>query len=396
MSEEKYTYTLPPCPWYEAERIQIWLEDMAARGKVLEKDGFFLGLACFRRTQPQKRKYRLQAVQKEAGLLSDRGDGPEDLELELAEDFGWEYVARWGSFYIYTTADPAASELHTDPAVASIALRTVIRRERWALVDALFWAVLYPLCVIRGGVVSTMLAMGTLWTAVTAGLLLTKLAGSIAALVHLRRLRKNYSRPGDGGVSWQSRGRRYNLGRLLTLALTLACLIGFLQTWSDDLLGSEEMPLAEFSGDVPFATMEELFSGDFTAYSYDWTNTVRRWSEPVAPENWVWDQTGQVKRPDGTVFSGGLEVNYHVLANELLARQLAWECYIQYRLERDFELLEISLPQVDYAVALRGQLHFDTVILRQGNTVLVAQMYQTGTETVPLEQWAAILAEGMQ
>ena len=103
MSEEKYTYRLPPCPWYEVESVQAWLEDMAGRGLVLEKDGFFLGLASFRKTVPQKRKYRLEAVGKKQRALMEEWDGPGELELELAEDFGWEYVARRDQFYIYTT-----------------------------------------------------------------------------------------------------------------------------------------------------------------------------------------------------------------------------------------------------------------------------------------------------
>ena len=397
MSEEKYTYRLPPCPWYEVESVQAWLEDMAGRGLVLEKDGFFLGLASFRKTVPQKRKYRLEAVGKKQRALMEEWDGPGELELELAEDFGWEYVARRDQFYIYTTEDEKATEMHTDPAVAAIALKRVVKQQRWNLVDSLFWTALYPLWMIRGGIISTMLAMGTVWSLAVMGLLLAKLVGNVVGMVHLHRLRSSLAagQPPEKSRSWRSRGKWYIGGRVLALVLVCACVGNLLCVWSDDLMDVGRVPLQEFAGEPPFAAMAELLDGDFSQENYGFSNTVRRWSEPVAPENWEWDQIGRVKRPNGTVISGGLDVQYHVLANGLLARHLAWECYTRYRLERNFELLELELPQVDYAVALRGQLHFDTVILRHGSKVLVAQFYQTSETRMPLEQWAAVFAEGL-
>ena len=43
MAEEKLIYRLTPCPARDMDTMEAWLEDMAAQGLFLTKDGFFCG-----------------------------------------------------------------------------------------------------------------------------------------------------------------------------------------------------------------------------------------------------------------------------------------------------------------------------------------------------------------
>ena len=52
-------YRLSPCPFYDVERTESWLQDMAQNGLFLEKDGIGCGLACFQRGEPKEVHYRL-------------------------------------------------------------------------------------------------------------------------------------------------------------------------------------------------------------------------------------------------------------------------------------------------------------------------------------------------
>ena len=45
-------YRLPPCPPYDVEATESWLEDMAAQGWMLEKNNIFLGVAAFEKAEP--------------------------------------------------------------------------------------------------------------------------------------------------------------------------------------------------------------------------------------------------------------------------------------------------------------------------------------------------------
>ena len=118
MSEPKYIYRFVPCPAYRVEAIQTWLEDLAREGLILEKDTFLFGVVTFTRQSPRNYRYRLEATPDIPGIFNDY-DTPDYRAVELNESFGWEYVTRYGQFYIYRCADPTAPELHTDPAVES-------------------------------------------------------------------------------------------------------------------------------------------------------------------------------------------------------------------------------------------------------------------------------------
>ena len=54
-------FRLPPCPPYDVEATESWLEDMAAQGWMLEKDSIFLGVAAFDKAEPASVRYRLEA-----------------------------------------------------------------------------------------------------------------------------------------------------------------------------------------------------------------------------------------------------------------------------------------------------------------------------------------------
>ena len=84
MSEPKYAHRFPPCPVYDIEGLESWLEDLAKQGLVLTKAGLFFGFAEFEKTAPKSMRYRLQPLPKKK-FLEDRG--PADVAMELAEAY---------------------------------------------------------------------------------------------------------------------------------------------------------------------------------------------------------------------------------------------------------------------------------------------------------------------
>ena len=51
---------------------------------------------------------------------------------------------------------------------------------------------------------------------------------------------------------------------------------------------------------------------------------------------------------------------------------------------------------MDDTAAYHALAHFPCVVLRKGNVVLRALFYQTGNDTVILEDWAKILADSLR
>ena len=158
----KYVLRLPPCPDYDVEGTECWLTDLAREGLLLKKDGLFAGVAVFERAVPQRVQYRLEAAQKDTGLLGD-GYEPDPEQVELCAQYGWEYVARRGEFYIYRSHDPAARELNTDPAVQALALKAVKSRSVSAAIYAALWILVFLLSPIlkRVGLLRAILELRT-------------------------------------------------------------------------------------------------------------------------------------------------------------------------------------------------------------------------------------------
>ena len=96
---------------------------------------------------------------------------------------------------------------------------------------------------------------------------------------------------------------------------------------------------------------------------------------------------------------GGLYVDYFAARSQWLARLIAAEYRRADRAKARKNYEPLSLPDLglEEQAAYRNELHFPTVILRRGNVVLRAMFYQIGEDApIPLEEWAAILADSIR
>lgn len=270
MAQEAHSRTVyrrPPCPSYDVEGTEAWLTDLAREGLLLESDGFFAGFAAFEKTVPTRVKYRLEAAQKHAGLWSEDGGEPDEAQVELCAQYRWEYVARHGQFYIYRSADPSARELNTDPKVQALALNAVKKRLVSDLISLLVWTVLYPLLFLRAGLFTTILGLGTWRFALLTVLVLWEIVRSVRALTVLGRFQKKL-RQGLTPAhtkNWRQGAARYHAANALRLLLALALAVCLLHVWSDRIMDTGLVPLDEYDGKLPFATMRELAAFDGAA-----------------------------------------------------------------------------------------------------------------------------------
>ena len=75
---------LEPCPAYDVERIESWLQDMAREGWVLEgQSAYWLGFFTFVKADPQEIRYRLEP---KTERHSDFLNSPDEDEVELYKD----------------------------------------------------------------------------------------------------------------------------------------------------------------------------------------------------------------------------------------------------------------------------------------------------------------------
>ena len=185
-------FLLPPCPPYDVEATESWLGDMAEKGWMLEKDNIFLGVAVFEKAEPARVRYRMEASTRRVGDFDDNGGAPDPEAEEMNADFGWEYVARRGQFHIYRSPAGSGPELHTDPRVQALAIKSLEKRQIHQLLSILLILGVNLFAVqLRGGsLLLSAAAAGLPITLLTAFLALWMIAAPVREAVHLGRLKK--------------------------------------------------------------------------------------------------------------------------------------------------------------------------------------------------------------
>lgn len=400
--EPKLVRRFIPCPQYDVSGIECWLSEMAEQGLLLQKDGFFCGIATFEKTTPQKLNYCLQAAGKSTSMWADNNGDPDAEEVELSKEFGWEYVAKRGEFHIYRASNPDARELHTDKEVHALAMNAMKKRQHGSIFNSIFLGVIYPLLLLRGVVLLMMIHAGTI------PIILMMIAGlwmSVKSIVHAIRLIRLQKQVLNGeslgsGSEWKKGAWKFYVNNLLRSCVYVVALVLLVKVWSDNVVYENYIPLTEYTGDVPFKTMEDFIPDgkmELANMKVGNLNTVREWADILSPVNFEWDEAGAVTGADGAILSGGLEVIYHETKADWIAKRLVTEYLRKGKEDRDYALLELEMEELDDAVAYNSVLNAQSVILRKGNKILCARFYTSGGETVKFElsEWAGFLAESL-
>ena len=223
---------------------------------------------------------------------------------------------------------------------------------------------------------------------------------SIVGAIKLIRLRKkilNGEETGSGD-NWKKKSWGYHANNIIRRCLYVVAILLFLKLMGDQIIYEEYVPLAEYTKDMPFATMEDFLPGGerkLMNMKVGNMNTVREWSDLLSPVNFEWDEVGEVVHTDGRVLSGGLEVIYHETKAPWIAKRLAREYMLKGKESKEFEFLELKMDELDQVIAYNSHLHYPSIILREGGKILYARFYThaSGTVTYELEEWAGMLAE---
>ncbi len=400
-NEEKKTYyRLAPCSAYDVEGMESWLEDLAEQGLFLTEDGFFCGFGFFHKEEPRRAKYRLQASEVEGGFFSD-GDEPEAEQQEISEALGWEFVARRGEFYIYRSVCEEVRELNTDPEVQAITMKMVQKRQYHSIISCLLWLIIYPLVKKNGAVIAPLFYMKTWFYLFSMLLILWFFASSLKKLIYYTKLRKklkNGEQP-NREKNWKKRAWQYPTKIVLAVVLCCTWIFIVLGNLGRTVLFEDEIPLTEYTGNPPFATMADIApENPYELVKMGFANTVTEWSDVLAPVNFIWEEIAEVWVTEDRSVYGLWDINYHEVRWPWMAKLLAKD-YMRMDKERDFEIIgELDLG-VDYALAYIDDIHMGKVILVHGNKVLQGTFHEYGGEKeeyFTLEEWAKIMADSIK
>ena len=405
MAEPKYRYRIPPCPACDIPAMESWLQDMAAKGLHLQKDGFFGLLTSFEEGPPKKERFRLEPTDRRGGLFSEEYD-PEDNAVQMLQEMGWSYRARRGQFFVFSTDDPHAPELNTDPQVQAMTMAALTGFLWKKLRNSVILTIFYILFYFGDLLISGCLLLGTHLVLLFAGLMLWDLARRIRELVTIagchRRLKEG--QPLAHRSDYRKSNRHYLSGKLLRTALwvtlvfcTLSRVLPVVTDESYEPLDGKTFPfhtLADYYPDAALDHRNSLLESQ-----------VYVWSDLLAPENYDFSEYARVTTDGGTQ-DVWLSVNYHRTRWEWTARMLAGEFVSQAGANR-FEqtaarvfghepviATELALPDADYCAFFYKNRSAPHIVIRKDHLVIQVNLDILGDgDPEPEELARMILAQ---
>lgn len=389
--KKKVIRRLAPCSQMDIERMESWLTDMAAQGWHLKDTrGLWSLWFVFEQGEPRNVRYRLEPGK---GAFSD--DQPAYMERELFKDMGWEAVTSYGKFYIYRSLSADAPELNTDPAVQ---LMTLKRLRRKTIIWNLIELILFPICLmtifsegfrflITFGAISAVLLLAV-W-----GILITDMVIQMAQVnAIVMKMKKGISL--DHNKPWRKGAWYHRLAYLSMILCYVMCLSSMLTRCTSDLVSSGR-DIAEYEGDPPFVTIQDLCpEGEYTRETFlsEYYNEFSQYSSDCGPLSIEWSEYAEVVSSAGEVYSGTLIIHYHETAAPWIARGLAEEYYRVALKDRYHHEMEAPTLDVDYVGAYTHG-GSPTLILQDGNVVITASIGVKNDGEYVLTQWAELMVK---
>lgn len=400
MAETKYRYRIPPCPAYDIPGMESWLEDLAAKGLHLSEDGFFGILTSFEEGAPKKERFRLEPTDRKGGLFSEEYD-PEDEQIQLLHQMGWTYRARRGQFHIWSSDDPSAQELNTDPQVQAVTMSALTQFLRKKVTNALFTSLLYLILYFGDILISSTLLLGTPLVLLFAGLMLWDLGCSLKALIVLVRWRNQLrqGQPLPHRSDYRRSGWRYLTTEFLRKSLWV--LFFLCAAWRVLYIEVDEPYEKIADQHFPFYTVADYYPGAEIKRTES-ISEFYTWEDLLSPENYDFREYTEVKR-NGETFDCWLSVNYHRTRWEWTARRLAREFVSQAganRLEQTAAKIfgdepviatEIALPDADYCAYFYKYRNDPYMVIQKNNVVIQVNLEIPGSAAEPTPEELARL-----
>lgn len=386
----KKRYHLAPCPNYDVEKLESWLQDMAKEGWQLEKDSIFCGFFTFAKAAPSTVRYRLEPKGKDDSL----GDVPDEDLRSLCEEYGWEYVDSYGQFYIYRATRPDAREMNTDLQVQAAALKTgTLSSGIITLIDGIL--LVNILTDSLGSIFRSLVTLGlfyhlVIWTFYIWSIIDVTLQG-----IHIRRLRKQLKAniPLDHNKSWK-KGAAFHRFSKIAYVLLIFLIFGVIFGSCVNAVDEAFIDNTQFPGDPPFVTFADMRpEGEFTPKSFlSEFNQYVTHSNFFAPQIIEWKEYGVLTTPGGDTIEGSLLITYYETISPLLARGVL-EDYLR-DAEDDRHFFQLEAPDIDTDCVVAYNAIYPTILIQHGNVFIHAQVpLELNGERILLDEWAQLMAE---
>ena len=137
------------------------------------------------------------------------------------------------------------------------------KRQRDNIFSGVFWGLFYPWLLFKGKIMMSIVHVGTIPMLLVMIACLWMSIHSIVGAIKLIQLRKkilNGDETGSGD-NWKKKSWGYHANNIIRRCLYVVAILLFLKLMGDQIIYEEYVPLAEYTKDMPFATMEDFLPG---------------------------------------------------------------------------------------------------------------------------------------
>lgn len=397
MKKERLVPQFTAVETWDMEAFESWLVDQSAKGLHFRRHNALF--VFFAKGTPQAVRYRLEAI-------SPLSPTPEGEKRAQAEEMGWRYLDKMGSFSVYACDDPYAPELHTDPVTQSYTMDQVAKKLRQNAILVGILTLAMTLMVVFGFGLSPF----PVYDLVTSGgtlnvffmvLLDLYLAGHlISQTMRFLALRKRLR----SGLPISHR-RNYKAGAwvgIAVLALTLLTFVLSLSSLYLSLTGREEWNITPETPSPLDFHLSQIESAPAFSYTHhyvdgrDMENGVETERTLLAPTQYAIEEGGETL-VNGLAVRSALDINYYDLTFPAMAEGLMGDLIYRHTVHRAYDetytITALDYPGFD-ALTLASPESGDGGLLfacKGGRVVYVA--YRGGADLVDaLPHLAAALA----
>ncbi len=314
-----------PCPVWDMPKMESWLEDMARQGYEIFDVSKRLPMIRFRLGRKKNLRYRMEPAKKMVH--------PDELQQKLYKDLGWDYICWFHGFYIYSSADPDAPELHTDPQVRALTIQALKKHLYKHILFLTIYVVVLFVLQLYLGLVYSFIYLGSLFSICFITITVWEFFDLAFALRRTKELitALESGSPVPVKENWYRQARTY---RVLLSALIIIVALGMTErcvmVLSDVLnVNPLECPLEQWDRPLPFPIASDLADAESVQNFLRMADpSVTPYASLVSPVNYECVDGYSTGSYDNVCMS---IIRYHELWLPCLARELAREYLAQAR-----------------------------------------------------------------
>lgn len=361
-----------PCSLYCSDKIEAWLEEMAAEGLVLYKFSMF-DYAVFIKDEPQRISYRFCL----------KGSSKDESEVnKLMQKYAWEKVCEAKNFIVFASPAPVTFESNDIYRLTELRDKAVKYRSNQNIIS-----LISPLLIIASyiffkdmAVDAVNFGIGALLTPIS--IIFFLIAWQIVETIDIRTYKKHISNKNayirnTGKINLILYTTKYISSAAIILSFIILLVSPSSQTSNDiwyDSIAENENP--------PFATVEDFVTGNATKKGDPETDPgalYSKWSNAVSNLNYYWRESSDYLHTDGTTESIQFNVYYHDTFSPLFAKWLIWDYYFKDKsIKITSDVKKISGYNIDYGLTYNNW-GYHVVIVQKDNKLIKAEFSSVRT-----------------